>query len=71
MTAVPETQGGAALSPILGTGTTVIAALVGNIICGQVLESLGIGGGAKGRPTPFRLIGLAIVLVGVAMVRLL
>ena len=46
--------GGAALAPILGTGTTVIAALVGNIICGQVLESLGIGtGGRRALPTPY------------------
>lgn len=63
--------GGASLSPVLGTGTTVIGSLVGMIICGQVLESLGIGGGSKGMPTPFRLTGLAIVLVGVAMVRML
>ena len=64
--------GGAALSPILGTGTTVIAALVGNIICGQVLESLGVGtGGRRSVPTPYRLIGLTIVLAGVVMVRML
>lgn len=64
--------GGAALSPILGTGTTVIAALVGNIICGQVLESLGVGTGARRSvPTPYRLTGLAIVLAGVVMVRML
>lgn len=64
--------GGAALSPILGTGTTVIAALVGNIICGQVLESLGVGtGGHRSVPTPYRLTGLAIVLAGVVMVRML
>lgn len=64
--------GGATLSPILGTGTTVIAALVGNIICGQVLESLGVGtGGHRSAPTPYRLTGLAIVLAGVVMVRML
>ena len=64
--------GGAALSPILGTGTTVIAALVGNILCGQVLESLGVGtGGRRALPTEYRLTGLAVVLVGVGMVRLL
>lgn len=64
--------GGAALSPILGTGTTVIAALVGNILCGQVLESLGVGaGGRRAVPTAYRLTGLAVVLVGVGMVRLL
>ena len=64
--------GGAALSPILGTGTTVIAALVGNILCGQVLESLDVGtGGHRALPTAYRLTGLAVVLVGVGMVRLL
>ena len=64
--------GGAALSPILGTGTTVIAALVGNILCGQVLESLGVGTGRhRALPTAYRLTGLAVVLVGVGMVRLL
>lgn len=64
--------GGAALSPILGTGTTVIAALVGNIVCGQVLESLGVGtGGRRSLPTPYRIAGLVTVFVGVAMVRLL
>ena len=64
--------GGATLSPILGTGTTVIGSLTGTIVCGQVLESLAIG--TKGRrslPTPFRLTGLALVIAGVAMVRLL
>lgn len=64
--------GGAWLSPLLGTGTTVIGSLTGTIICGQVLESLGVGtGGRKAPPTPYRIVGLAVVLVGVAMVRLL
>ena len=50
----------------------MIAALVGNIICGQVLESLGVGtGGRRSVPTPYRLTGLAIVLAGVVMVRML
>lgn len=64
--------GGAALVPRLGTGTTVIGSLTGTIICGQVLESLGMGtGGRRSPPTPYRLTGLALVIVGVAMVRLL
>lgn len=64
--------GGAWLSPLLGTGTTVIGSLTGTIICGQVLESLGVGtGGRKSPPTPYRVVGLVVVLVGVAMVRLL
>ena len=63
--------GGAALSPILGTGTTVIGSLTGTIVCGQLLEIFGIGTGTRTRPTPARLLGLALVLAGVAMVRLL
>ena len=64
--------GGATLSPILGTGTTVIGSLTGTIVCGQVLESLAIGTqGRRSLPTPFRLTGLALVIAGVAMVRLL
>lgn len=63
--------GGATLAPILGTGTTVIGSLTGTIVCGQALESLGIGSGKRAAPTPWRIAGLAIVLAGVAMVRLL
>lgn len=64
--------GGAALVPRLGTGTTVIGSLTGTIMCGQVLESVGVGtGGRRSPPTPYRLAGLALVVVGVAMVRLL
>ena len=64
--------GGASLAPILGTGTTVIGSLTGTIICGQVLESLGVGtGGRKAPPTLYRIVGLVVVLAGVAMVRLL
>lgn len=64
--------GGASLAPVLGTGTTVIGSLTGTIICGQVLESLGVGtGGRKAAPTMYRIAGLVIVLAGVAMVRLL
>ena len=64
--------GGAALVPRLGTGTTVIGSLTGTIICGQVLESLGVGTGKRrGLPTPYRLFGLVLVITGVAMVRLL
>ena len=64
--------GGAALVPKLGTGTTVIGSLTGTIVCGQVLESLGVGTGRRrGLPTPYRLFGLVLVIMGVAMVRLL
>ncbi|MEH0146402.1 DMT family transporter [Corynebacterium sp. Q4381] len=63
--------GGATLAPMLGTGTTVIGSLTGTIICGQVLESMGVGGARRGAPAPARIVGLAMVLAGVAMVRLL
>lgn len=62
--------GGASIAPILGTGTTVIASLTGTIVCGQVLESLGLGTGRRAAPTPYRVTGLATVLLGVVLVRL-
>ena len=61
--------GGATLSPILGTGTTVIGSLVGSIICGQVVESLGWGNAHRGLPPVHRVVGLALVIIGVVMVR--
>ena len=63
--------GGASLVPILGTGTTVIGSLTGTILCGQVLESLGVGMQRRAAPSLLRLVGLAFVLIGVVMVRLL
>ena len=61
--------GGATLSPILGTGTTVIGSLVGSIVCGQVVESLGWGHARRGLPPIHRVVGLALVIIGVVMVR--
>ncbi|MER0105676.1 DMT family transporter [Corynebacterium sp. KPL2895] len=63
--------GGATLSPMIGTGTTVIGSLVGSIICGQVIESLGWGNAERGLPPVHRIIGLVLVIIGVIMVRAL
>ena len=63
--------GMATLAPILGTGTTVIAQLAGAIICGQVIEALGLFGSARTRINGARIGGLVLVFAGVAMVRLL
>lgn len=62
---------GAALAPILGTATTVIAFNAGTIAGGQVIESLGAFGSRRSRMNATRLVGLALVLVGVVAVRLL
>ena len=64
-----DVVGGATLSPILGTGTTVIGSLVGSIVCGQVVESLGWGHARRGLPPIHRVVGLALVIIGVVMVR--
>lgn len=63
--------GAATLAPILGTGTTVIAQLAGTIICGQIIEAGGFFGSPKSRIRAPRVVGLALVFLGVVMVRLL
>lgn len=63
--------GGATLAPVIGTGTMVIASVSGTMLAGQVVESLGLFGV---RATPLdlrRVLGLAVIFVGVLMVRLL
>ena len=63
--------GAAMLAPILGTGTTVIGMLAGTIICGQIIEAGGLLGTPRQRLQLSRVIGLILVFVGVAMVRVL
>lgn len=62
---------GATLSPILGTGTTVIAFNAGTIAAGQVLEARGAFGARKNPLTATRLVGLVVIFLGVLAVRLL
>lgn len=63
--------GAAMLAPVLGTGTTVIGMLAGTIICGQIIEAGGLLGTPRQRLQVSRVIGLILVFLGVAMVRVL
>lgn len=63
--------GGAALAPKIGTATTVIAINAGTIAGGQVMESMGAFGARKTPMDATRLVGLAIIFLGVVAVRLL
>lgn len=63
--------GGATLAPILGTATTVIALNAGTILGGQLIESMGWFGAKRVRIDAPRVLGLALIFVGVAMVRAL
>ena len=63
--------GAAMLAPVLGTGTTVIGMLAGTIVCGQIIEAGGLLGTPRQRLQLARVIGLILVFVGVAMVRVL
>ena len=63
--------GAAMLAPVLGTGTTVIGMLAGTIICGQIIEAGGLLGTPRQRLQMSRVIGLILVFLGVAMVRVL
>ena len=47
----------------------MIGSLVGSIVCGQVVESLGWGHARRGLPPIHRVVGLALVIIGVVMVR--
>ena len=63
--------GGATLSPLIGTATTVIAFNAGTIAAGQVLEARGAFGARKNPLTATRLSGLVVTFCGVMAVRLL
>ena len=62
---------GATLSTLIGTATTVITFNAGTIAAGQVLEARGAFGARKNPLTLTRLIGLAVIFLGVLAVRLL
>lgn len=63
--------GAAMLAPMLGTGTTVIGMLAGTIICGQINEAGGLLGTPRQRLQTSWVVGLVLVFLGVATVRVL
>lgn len=58
------------LSPRLGTGLTVMLALFGQVAGGFIIDRFGLLGVPKRRVTALQLLGLAIVLGGIALIRL-
>lgn len=61
----------AMLAPVLGMGITVIGMLAGTIICGQVIEACGLLGTPRLHLQVLRVIGLILMTLGAAMVRVL
>ncbi len=56
-------------APILGTSLAVSVTLLGQVITGLVLDHGGYLGIARRRASPLRLLGAALAVVGVALVR--
>jgi transporter family-2 protein len=56
-------------APILGTSLAISITLLGQVVCGLVLDHGGRLGLARRPATPLRLLGAVLVLVGVALVR--
>ncbi|MCT1683563.1 DMT family transporter [Corynebacterium appendicis] len=63
--------GAATLSPLIGTGATVIGILAGTIIAGQAIERFGLFGSPRSVLQPVRLLGLLLVFAGAVIVRVL
>ena len=63
--------GAATLSPLIGTGATVIGILAGTIIAGQAIERFGLFGSPRTVLQPVRVLGLLLVFVGAVLVRAL
>ncbi|WP_018296103.1 DMT family transporter [Corynebacterium lubricantis] len=62
--------GTAFLGPIVGTGMTVVLMLLGMMVSSLLIDQLGLFGGAKRRVTPIQIIGILVIVAGVAMIRL-
>ena len=63
--------GAATLSPLIGTGATVIGILAGTILAGQIIERLGLFGAPRSVLRPVRVLGLVLVFAGAVLVRAL
>lgn len=62
--------GNAYLAPILGTGQTVVFALLGQIAGGLLVDQFGLLGATRKPVVPVQLLGLATLIAGVVMIRL-
>lgn len=63
--------GAATLSPLIGTGATVVGILAGTILAGQVIERFGLFGAPRSVLQPVRILGLLLVFAGAVVVRVL
>ena len=61
----------AALAPILGTGLTVMGVLLGMMAASLMIDSLGLMGARRRRASALQVVGVLVMLAGVAMIRLL
>lgn len=62
--------GNAYLAPIIGTGQTVVFALLGQIAGGLLVDQFGLLGANRKPVVPVQLLGLATLIAGVVMIRL-
>ncbi|RNE49793.1 hypothetical protein C5L39_04825 [Corynebacterium alimapuense] len=62
--------GTAFLAPIIGTGLTVMVILLGMMAGSLAIDQFGLLGAYKKRATPIQLLGLALMVAGVAAIRL-
>lgn len=62
--------GNAYLAPIIGTGQTVVFALLGQITGGLLVDQLGLLGAQRKPVIPIQLLGLVVLIGGVVLIRL-
>lgn len=62
--------GNAFLQPLLGTGLTVMLVLLGIMVGSLAIDALGLLGARRKKVTAFQVIGLLLMIGGVALIRL-
>lgn len=58
------------LGPLIGTGVTVVVMLLGMMLASLLIDAFGFFNGPKRRIQVIQLLGLAVIMAGVAMIRL-
>ncbi|HKM24311.1 MAG TPA: DMT family transporter, partial [Corynebacterium sp.] len=62
--------GNAYLSPVIGTGLTVMTILLGMMVGSLLIDHFGLLGAKRKPTTLLQAVGLALMVVGVAVIRL-
>jgi bacterial/archaeal transporter family-2 protein len=57
------------LTPLLGTTLTLATLIVGQLTAALIVDHFGLFGGTVVRLSPFRVVGVALLLLGVALIR--